>query len=165
VTLNSDKFKKALSLFATGVTVITGNTPKGLPVGLTANAFTSVSLEPPLVLVCLDNNTGCLGAFSSGERFAVNILRENQKALSEMFAGPQKYKFRDQTYDTWESNCPILSGCLVNLECFRVNVFVAGDHIILLGRVERIECADEGSPLLYYKSKYCRLEDSRQNKL
>ena len=159
MTFNSEYFKKSLSLFATGVTVITGSTPQGLPVGLTANAFTAVSLEPPLVLVCLDNNTSCLEAFSDGERFAVNILGEHQQALSDIFAGPQKYKFRNQVYDTWESDCPIFPGCLVNLECLRVNLFEAGDHVILLGRVERIEHLEQGRPLLYYKSKYCHLGD------
>jgi flavin reductase (DIM6/NTAB) family NADH-FMN oxidoreductase RutF len=161
VKINSEKFKKALSHFATGVTVVTSSTAQGLPVGLTANAFTSVSLDPPMILVCLDNKTGCIKAFSEGKRFAVNILRENQQALSDMFAGPQKYKFKNQTYDTWESDCPILSGCLVNLECLRVNVFEAGDHIILLGKVERIEHSDSGRPLLYYKSSYVRLENDR----
>jgi flavin reductase (DIM6/NTAB) family NADH-FMN oxidoreductase RutF len=94
VKINSEKFKKALSHFATGVTVVTSSTAQGLPVGLTANAFTSVSLDPPMILVCLDNKTGCIKAFSEGKRFAVNILRENQQALSDMFAGPQKYKLK-----------------------------------------------------------------------
>lgn len=160
MTFNSEKFKKTLSHFATGVTVITGSTPQGEPVGLTANAFTSVSLVPPMVLVCLDNKTGCIKAFSEGKWFAVNVLKENQQTLSDMFAGPQKYKFKNQKYDTWKSDCPILSGCLVNLECLRVNLFEAGDHIILLGKVERMEYSDGGSPLLYYKSKYVRIQES-----
>ncbi len=157
---DSEKFKKALGLFATGVTIVTGVTPQGEPVGITANAFTSVSLEPPLVLVCLDNNTGCLEAFCEGEHFAISILDENQQALSKMFAGPQEHKFKDRTYETWDSDCPILSECLVNLECRRVNVFEAGDHVILLGRVEGIEYSNSGRPLLYYQSAYGRLGDA-----
>lgn len=160
MTFNSEKFKKALGLFATGVTVITGSTPNGKPVGLTANSFTSVSLKPPMILVCLGNKTRCIKAFTEGERFVVNILKENQRVLSDMFAGPQKNKFKNQPYVTWKSNCPILSGCLVNLECLRVNVFEAGDHIILLGEVERIEYSTNGRPLLYYKSEYLQIEDS-----
>ena len=146
-----------MSLFATGVTVITGTTSSGDPVGLTVNAFTSVSLDPPLVLVCLDKNTGCIEAFSEGEEFAVNILREDQKSLSDMFAGPQKYKFRDLNYETWKSGCPILTECLANLECVRVNLFDAGDHLIILGKVERIKYSLKSLPLLYHKSKYCHL--------
>tara|TARA_B100001142_G_scaffold253380_1_gene254070 strand:+ start:121 stop:603 length:483 start_codon:yes stop_codon:yes gene_type:complete len=160
VTINSEEFRKALGLFATGVTVITGSTPQGQPVGLTANSFTSVSLEPPMVLVCLGNKTGCIEAFTLGKRFVVNILKESQRTLSDMFAGPQKYKFKNQSYDIWNSDCPILSGCLVNIECIKVNIFEAGDHIILLGKVERIEHSTSGRPLLYYKSKYVRIEDS-----
>lgn len=160
MTFDQDKFKKALGYFATGVTVVTGVSPQGVPVGITVNAFASVSLEPPLVLVCLDKNTGCLEAFCEGERFAVNILNENHQDLSNMFAGPQEHKFKDQDYQTWNSDCPILPDCLVNLECLRVNVFEGGDHVILLGQVERIEHADAGRPLLYYRSAYGRLGDS-----
>ncbi len=160
MSFDSEKFKKALGLFTTGVTIVTGIAPQGVPVGITVNAFTSVSLEPPLVLVCLDKNTGCLEAFCDGERFAVNILDENQKPLSDMFAGPQEHKFKDRSYETWGSDCPILTGCLVNLKCRRVNVFEAGDHVILLGRVERIEYNEDGRPLLYYQSAYGRLGDA-----
>ena len=160
VTFDTEKFRKALGFFATGVTVVTGVSPKGVPVGVTVNSFASVSLEPPLVLVCLDKNTGCLEAFCEGERFAVNILDENQQDLSNMFAGPQEHKFKDRSYVTWDSECPILPGCLVNLECHRVDVFEGGDHVILLGRVEQIEYADAGHPLLYYRSTYGRHGDA-----
>jgi len=160
MSFDSEKFKKALGLFATGVTIVTGVTPQGEPVGITVNAFTSVSLEPPLVLVCLGNNTGCLEAFCEGEHFAINILDENQQALSKVFAGPQEHKFKDRTYETWDNDCPILSECLVNLECRRVNVFEAGDHVILLGRIEGIEYSNSGRPLLYYQSAYGRLGDA-----
>ncbi|MBT7943129.1 MAG: flavin reductase family protein [Alphaproteobacteria bacterium] len=160
MTFDSDKFKKALSFFATGITIVTGVSPQGEPVGVTVNAFTSVSLEPPLVLVCLHKNTGCLEAFSEGEWFAVNILNENQGDLSNMFAGAQEHKFKDQPYQTWDSECPILPDCLVNLECRRANVFEGGDHIILVGQVETIEHADSGRPLLYSQSAYGRLGDA-----
>ncbi|MBL6947759.1 MAG: flavin reductase family protein [Rhodospirillales bacterium] len=163
MSFDSEKFRNALSRFATGVTVVTGVTdddaPGGIPVGVTANAFTSVSLEPPLVLVCLDNDTGCLGAFTEGTHFAINILDESQRNLSDMFAGPQEHKFKDQSFDTWDSGCPILPGCLANLECRRTEVYEGGDHVILLGRVELIGLADQGRPLLYYRSAYARLGD------
>ncbi|MFQ5765645.1 MAG: flavin reductase family protein [Rhodospirillales bacterium] len=153
-------FRRALGFFATGVTVVTGRTPEGEPVGVTVNAFASVSLEPPLILICLANTTGCLSAFSEGDRFAVNLLDESQKGLSEEFAGPREHRFKDSAFDTWESDCPILPGCLANLECTRVAVHKGGDHVIVVGRVDHIEHDEEGRPLLYYQSGYRRLEDA-----
>ena len=153
-------FRKALGTFATGVTVVTGLTPKDVPVGVTVNSFASVSLDPPIILICLDNNTGCLKAFGEGERFAGNILSENQQDLSEEFAGPQEHKFKDRAFETWDSGCPILHGCLTNLECTRLNAFEGGDHLIVLGRVDRIEHADGRRPLLFYQSAYGRIGDA-----
>ncbi len=154
------QFRKALGTFVTGVTVVTGLTPKGVPVGVTVNSFASVSLDPPIILICLDNNTGCLNVFCEGERFAVNILSENQQDLSEDFAGPQEHKFKDRAFETWDSGCPILPGCLSNLECTRLNAFEGGDHLIVLGRVDRFEHADGGRPLLFYQSVYGRIGDA-----
>ena len=160
MSFDSRLFRKALGTFATGVTVVTGLTPKGVPVGVTVNSFASVSLDPPIILICLDNNTGCLKAFCEGERFAVNILSENQQDLSEEFAGPQEHKFKDRAFETWDSGCPILPGCLTNLECTRLNTFEGGDHLIVLGRVDRIEHADGRRPLLFYQSAYGRIENA-----
>ncbi len=160
MTLDTDKFRKALGYFATGVTVATGLTHKGEPVGVTVNAFASVSLDPPLILICLANTTGCLEAFCQGERFAVNVLGEDQRDLSEDFAGPQEHKFKDRNFDTWDSGCPILPGCLANVECSRVNVMEGGDHVIVLGHVDRIEHTEGGRPLLFYRSTYGRLGDA-----
>jgi flavin reductase (DIM6/NTAB) family NADH-FMN oxidoreductase RutF len=160
VSFDSRLFRKALGTFATGVTVVTGSTPKGVPVGVTVNSFASVSLDPPIILICLDNNTSCLKAFCEGERFAVNILSENQQDLSEEFAGLQEHKFKDRAFETWDSGCPILPGCLTNLECTRLNAFEGGDHLIVLGRVDRIEHADGRRPLLFYQSAYGRIGDA-----
>ena len=160
MSFDSRLFRKALSSFATGVTVVTGLTPKDVPVGVTVNSFASVSLDPPIILICLDNNTASLKAVCEGERFAVNILSENQQDLSEEFAGPQEHKFKDRAFETWDSGCPILPGCLTNLECTRLNAFEGGDHLIVLGRVDRIEHADGGRPLLFYQSAYGRIGDA-----
>lgn len=158
MSVDSYEFRKALSHFATGVTIVTGLSEEGQPVGVTVNAFSSVSLDPPLVLICLARTTGCLGAFSKGERFAVNILSEDQERLSVEFAGPQEHKFKNRAYDTWDSGCPILPGCLANLECTRIDVHEAGDHFIVVGRVDRIEQTDGGRPLLFYRSAYGRVD-------
>lgn len=160
VPVDSRKFRNALGHFATGVTVVTGLDEAGEPVGVTVNAFASVSLEPPLILICLANTTGCLSAFSSGGRFVVNILGDDQEALSKEFAGPREHKFKDRAFDTWESGCPVLRGCLANLECTRDDVHAAGDHIIVLGRVDRIETADAGGPLVFFRGTYGRVDDS-----
>lgn len=158
--VDSRKFRDVLGYFATGVTVVTGLTEDGVPVGVTVNAFASVSLEPPLILICLANTTGCLSAFSKGERFAVNILGEHQESLSRAFAGPQEHKFRNRAFATWDSGCPILPDCIANLECTREDVHKAGDHLIVVGRVDRIETADGGRPLLFFRSGYGRLDDA-----
>ena len=160
MSFDSRLFRKALGTFATGVTVVTGLTPKDVQVGVTVNSFASVSLDPPIILICLDNNTGCLKAFCEGERFAVNILSENQQDLSEEFASPQEHKFKDHAFETWDSGCPILPGSLTNLECTRLNAFEGGDHLIVLGRVDRIEHADGRRPLLFYQSAYGRIENA-----
>ena len=160
MSFDSRLFRKALGTFATGVTVVTGLTPKDVPVGVTVNSFASVSLDPPIILICLDNNTGCLKAFCEGERFAVNILSENQQDLSDEFAGPQEHKFKARAFETWDSGCPILHGCLTHLECTRLNAFEGGDHLIVLGRVDRIEHADGRRPLLFYQSAYGRIGDA-----
>ena len=159
MSFDSEKYRQALGRFATGVTIVTGLTAEDQPVGVTVNAFASVSLDPPLVLICLANDTGSLEAFTKGDRFAVNILENNQRELSESFAGPRDHKFKNQPYEKWDSDCPILPGCLVNLECTRINVMEGGDHVIVLGRVDRIERAAAGQPLLYFKSAYGRLGD------
>ena len=160
MSFDSRLFRKALGTFATGVTVVTGLTPKDVPVGVTVNSFASVSLDPPIILICLDNNTGSLKALCEGERFAVNILSENQQDLSEEFTSPQEHKFKDRAFETWDSGCPILDGCLTNLECTRLNAFEGGDHLIVLGRVDRIKHADGGRPLLFYQSAYGRIGDA-----
>ena len=159
MSIDSQEFRKALGHFATGVTIVTGLSEEGQPVGVTVNAFCSVSLDPPLVLICLAKTTGCLGAFSKGDRFVVNILGEDQERLSIQFAGPQEHKFKDSAYDTWDSGCPVLPGCLANLECSRIEVHEAGDHFIVVGRVDRIEHANGGRPLLFYRSAYGRTDD------
>jgi len=159
VSFDFEIYRKALSRFATGVTIVTGLTADGEPVGVTVNAFSSVSLDPPLILICLANETGSLEAFTKGHGFCVNILEQSQQGLSDSFAGPQEHKFKNQSFETWNNGCPILPDCLVNLECTRVNVIEGGDHVIVIGHVERIEQTESGKPLMYFSSAYDRLGD------
>lgn len=156
----SRRFRNALGRFATGVTVVTAIAGDGRPVGVTVNAFASLSLEPPLVLVSLARTTADLDAYLEGERFAVNILSDRQQALSAAFSRRPKTIFRRVAYDTWESGCPILAGCLANLECTRIAVHEGGDHFIIVGRVDRLDHTDDGNPLIYFRGGYARIRDA-----
>ena len=157
MTSGSRRFRGALGRFATGVTVVTGLMPDGTPAGVTVNAFTSVSLRPRLVLISLADSTICLDAFIKGDRFAINVLGDDQHTLSLAFATRRKNKFKGVVYETWDSGCPILPGCLANLECTRVAVHQGGDHVIVIGEVDRMEHSEDGNPLLYYCGSYARL--------
>ncbi len=157
MTLDSRRFRGALGRFATGVTVVTGLMPDRTPVGVTVNAFTSLSLRPPLVLISLADTTTCLDAFIKGDRFAINVLGEDQHNLSLTFATRRKDKFKGIVYETWDSGCPILPGCLANLECTRVAVHQGGDHVVVIGEVGRMAHSKGGNPLLYYRGSYARL--------
>jgi flavin reductase (DIM6/NTAB) family NADH-FMN oxidoreductase RutF len=148
-------FRKVLGCFATGITIITTISRDGKPVGLTANSFTSLSLDPPLVLFCLDRKVASFESFHSNRHFAVNVLRHDQEQLSRRFATSSIDKFKDLAFQTWRTGCPILQGCLAAFECDIQQVIEAGDHVIIIGEVNKIEHdADGGRPLLYYRGKY-----------
>lgn len=157
MTINTRTFRNALSQFVTGVTVVTGMTRRGTPVGVTVNAFAALSLKPPLVLVCLQRATRGLSAFIDGAGFAVNVLSEGQRHLSVQFAGRFDRRFKGVAFERGEGGCPILAGCLAAFECAPVAAHDGGDHIILIGRVERLHGAPAGRPLVYFRSGYRRL--------
>ena len=147
-------FRNALGCFPTGVAVVTGLTEAGAPIGLTVNSFTGLSLDPPLVLFCLDDKSAYLGAFDVGRSFAVNVLGEEQRDLSVRFAGRIEDRWVDLSYHRWSTGVPILPDCLANFECTTVDNRNGGDHRILIGRVGRIEYVLAGQPLLFYRSEY-----------
>lgn len=153
-------FKDALRRFAAGVTVVTARTAAGLPVGLTVTAFSSVSLSPPLIQICLGRHTADLAAYSEGGGFVVNILSEDQKDLSNLFAGHAPDRFERTPHETWDSTVPVLTGCLANLECRPWRVVEAGDHLLIVGQVERARCAaGDLRPLLHVQGGYARRGD------
>lgn len=151
---DSRTFRKALGCFPTGVTVATTRAGNGAPVGVTVSSFTSVSLTPPLVLFCLDNRNGSLAAFRAAGHFAVNVLRSDQREVSIRFSSGLEDKWRGFVYDTWETGSPIIPGCLAALECATEAIHEAGDHCILIGRVQRLEHSEAGQPLVYYRGSY-----------
>lgn len=158
MSLDSRSFRKTLGCFASGVTVVTTLSPDSRePLGVTVSAFSSLSLDPPLVLFCLGNTTSSLEAFKSNGHFAINILSEHQRDLSIRFASRSGDKWKGLSWDAWNSGVPILSGCLANLECSLVRVEDGGDHQIFIGRVERMKHQEGGSPLVYFRGSYMDL--------
>lgn len=149
--------RSALGRFATGVTVVTTRCPSGKLVGLTANSFSSVSLDPPLVLWSLRRNASSLQSFAESRYFAVNILAAGQEALSNHFAKPSPDKFSGLDYEMGIGGCPLLPDTLARFECQLESDIEGGDHIIFLGRVQRAAYR-EGVPLIFAGGAYCRPE-------
>jgi flavin reductase (DIM6/NTAB) family NADH-FMN oxidoreductase RutF len=154
--ISPDEFRRVLGHFAAGVTVVSTCDGDGRPTGLTASAFTSVSLEPPLVLVCVDHKSQSYPALLERGRFAVNVLRADQEAVSRRFATTRLDKFDGVPFHMSPLELPLLDDALAQLECVTVGTHVEGDHTILVGRVERAHLGS-GEPLVYYRGRYDRL--------
>ncbi|CCQ73855.1 flavin reductase family protein [Magnetospira sp. QH-2] len=151
-------FRNALGHFATGITVVTAKTSDGEPVGVTVNAFSSVSLDPPLVLVCLGTNTADIEAFTSPDSpFNINVLRDDQAEISTLFAKRDREKFDTTPWSEASNGVPRIDGCLAHLECRLASVQDGGDHLILIGRVEETAYDSAGQPLLYFRGAYEKL--------
>lgn len=149
--------RDAMGCFATGVTIITAHASDGKPIGLTANSFTSVSLDPPLLLVCIANSAGSAEVLRSAENFAVNVLQIGQQPVSNLFAGKGEDRFAGTRWETGEYGAPILPSSLGIFECRRHALHEAGDHFLLVGRVEKASFEPRRDPLLYFRGKYRRL--------
>lgn len=150
-------FRDALGCFATGVTIITAMDAGGNPIGLTANSFTSVSLDPPLLLVCIANNASTAAVLRDAECFAVNVLQIGQQPTSNRFAGKGEDRFANTPWEVGEFGTPVLTGSLSSFECARDAVHDGGDHFILVGRVLKAMFEPRRDPLLYFRGKYRRL--------
>lgn len=158
--ISADDFRKVLSHFASGVTVITTCDADGRPTGLTASAFTSVSLDPPLILVCVAHSSQSYPALRERGRFAVNFLCSKQEDVSRRFATSKQIdKFEGVPHRITELGLPVLTEALAHLECVTVNAHVEGDHTVFIGRVESSATTD-AAPLLYFRGKYDRLGGS-----
>jgi flavin reductase (DIM6/NTAB) family NADH-FMN oxidoreductase RutF len=151
--VNQEEFRSALSRFASGVTVVTTKDAAGNLYGITVSAFCSASLDPPLVLICIEKITGSHFALQKSGLFVVNVLSSTQATLSERFASqiPDKFENLDLTLNI--DGLPLLSGCLANLECRVKQTFDGGDHSIFIGEVERATVKD-GDPLIYFRGEY-----------
>lgn len=130
-------FRRVMSRFPTGVTIVATNDPDGAPIGLTVNAFTSVSLEPPLVLVCIGHTSSSHGRLIEGEGFSVNVLSVSQSAIAVRFASePSGGRFDEVSWRAGPSGHPLISGAASWMECTLEEVLPGGDHSILVGRAE-----------------------------
>jgi len=153
-SFSPDEFRAALGSFATGVTVVTALDANGLPIGLTANSFNSVSLSPPLVLWSLSRRAGSMPAFSSGSHYAINILAAEQHALAVRFASKDIDRFAGVAFRKGASGAPVLEGSAAVFECFNRSQYEEGDHIIFVGEVEHCERREGASPLIFHGGRY-----------
>ncbi len=157
MSIDPDLFRAVLGRFATGVTVITIRDAAGRDHGMTASAFSSLSLTPPLVLVCIGNDATMAPVMTTVESFTVNVLDEHQEALSRRFSGKQDDRFADLDLQRGEHGNVHLTDVLAALDCRIVARHPAGDHVIVIGEVTTA-WAGEGRPLLYYRGGYAQLE-------
>jgi flavin reductase (DIM6/NTAB) family NADH-FMN oxidoreductase RutF len=154
------QLRNALGQFATGIAIVTAIDPDGRPIGLTVNSFSAVSLEPALVLWCLDNRSVNLDAFRQASHHAINILSAGQLELSNLFASRAEDRFAAIDWQPGLGGAPVLPGCCARFEVANETQQLAGDHTLFIGRVERLESAQELSPLLYHGSGYRTLAAS-----
>ncbi len=152
-------FRQAAGSFATGVTVITTGRD-GVYHGMTASAFTSVSLEPTQILICVDRTAVTLDLLHKTGHFNVNVLAADQEQLARAFAtkeSPESHGLNGVDYRMGETGLPLLNGALAYLECRTVQQFDGGDHVIFLGEVENAGVGDASDPLLYFRGRYRQL--------
>jgi len=153
-----EEFRSALSQFASGVTVVTTRDAHGKKHGITVSAFCSVSLEPPMVLICIEKSTGSHYAFGESGAFVVNILASSQSDVSEHFASRVDEKFGDVEHTLNEDGVPVLTDAIATLRCTLRHSLDGGDHSIFVGLVETVEVKG-GSPLIYFDRGYHELQN------
>ena len=141
-------------MFATGVTIVTARAASGELVGLTANSFNSVSLEPPLVLWSLAQAAGSMPALSTGSHYAINILAADQKELAERFAAKREGRWDGVAWTEGAGGAPLLAGAAATFECFNRSRYEEGDHVIFVGEVERCSHRAGAAPLLFHGGRF-----------
>ena len=152
--VSKDDFKAFMSQFASGVTVVTTVDGDGSPWGLTVSAFSSLSLDPPLCLFCLDHRAGSLATFRASRKFAVNVLSDGQEEISNRFASRRDDKFADLDWQKGPTlGCPVFADVLAWTECEVTEILPGGDHDIFVGKLVRVQAGD-GKPLLYFNGAY-----------
>jgi flavin reductase (DIM6/NTAB) family NADH-FMN oxidoreductase RutF len=153
MAVSHEEFRQALGRFASGVTIVTCKSDGGDPCGITVSAFSSLSLEPPLVLICIDRRASVYEDLKEGCYFAVNFLAQDQESVSRRFASRDGDRFEGIGYREGQTGAPLIEGALAFIECRVVHSYPGGDHTIFVGQVETSEVND-GKPLLYFRGGY-----------
>jgi flavin reductase (DIM6/NTAB) family NADH-FMN oxidoreductase RutF len=157
MTVDHSSFRAVLGRFASGVTIVTALDRRSRDIGLTVTSFASVSLDPPLVLICIDHSASVYSHFSKITHFIANILSESQEALARRFAERNSNRFEGIGYDRGQTGIAVLDDVLGYVECSVVARHEEGDHDVIIGAVD-VAVAEEGKPLLYYRGGYAQLE-------
>ena len=152
-SFSAQEFRSALGMFATGVTIVTARTTDGV-IGLTANSFNSVSLDPPLVLWSLAQAAASMPAFRAGSHYAINVLAADQKLLAERFALKGTDRWNGVRFTEGVGGAPLLEGAAATFECFNRSRYEEGDHVIFVGEVERCSWRPDASPLLFHGGRF-----------
>jgi len=157
MTIDARELRNTLGRFATGVCVITTVGADGTPLGLTANSFASVSLEPPLVLWSLQNNSDVYASFSRPRSFAINVLALEHLELSNQYAKKGDHRLAPGHFRWGRHGAPLIRDALASFECELYATHEGGDHLIIVGRVRDVTCRPTGRPLLFYAGGYREL--------
>ncbi|MEW6206797.1 MAG: flavin reductase family protein [Acidobacteriota bacterium] len=156
MAVSKDEFRRAMASFASGVNIVTTRSEENAKLGITVSAFSSLSLEPPLILICIDKRASIHDHLREGRHFAVNILAEGQESLSNRFASRETDRFNGIECAEGASGLPLIGGALAHIECRVVAAYPGGDHTIYVGEVEATRVS-EGNPLAYFRGRYSRL--------
>jgi flavin reductase (DIM6/NTAB) family NADH-FMN oxidoreductase RutF len=159
MAIEAQELRRVMGHFATGVTVITTKDKDGAPQGLTANAFMSLSLNPPLVIISVDKNATCYACFQVGNGYTVNFLAEDQEEISKRFATKGVDKFVDMKWQAGSNGAAVIDGALGSVECKITQCYDGGDHTIVVGEILNVAATGD-RPLLFFKGKYQRLPAS-----
>lgn len=153
--LDVGQLKRLLGCFAAGVTVVTTRDPGGRPVGMTVSAVASVSLDPPLLLVCIGRGSAVHAAMTAAEFFAINILSAGQSGLSRQFSQDRKERFKGVKWSEGVHGIPLLEGVVAQIVCRSWSSFEAGDHTVFFGLIEQGDDFDH-PPLIHFRSRYSK---------
>jgi flavin reductase (DIM6/NTAB) family NADH-FMN oxidoreductase RutF len=156
MSLDAREFRDAMGCFATGITVVTARSENGENVGCTANSFSSVSLDPPLVLWAIAKNANSYDAFIAASHFAIHVLHAGQEDMSRLFATKDIDKFTEISWTESSSGVPLLDEYSVRFECTTEHLYDGGDHVIIVGRVHAMDNPD-AEPLGFYRGKYAKI--------
>jgi flavin reductase (DIM6/NTAB) family NADH-FMN oxidoreductase RutF len=156
--IDAATFRHALGRFPSGVTVVTVRDDAGRDFGMTVSAFASVSLVPPMVLVCIGDDATIAGAVAAARHFAVSVLAENQEALAQRFADSDADRFAGTAISRGSTGLALIQGAVTHLECAIVARHRGGDHTIIVGEVLAASAVEDGRPLIYQRGEYRRVQ-------